>query len=166
MMKRFIFGALSAVILTTSAAAIATPAKSEQLSTQAQSHTASTISVPHITDSGVFNSTQFIRVAVDGMSVQDLMITLPYQMEHFDRVQIKDQSGREIAAKTQITKERLTITFDQPVAPGNSVEVLFTGVRTRVPVVRTLLYGVTAQRVGLQGDIPVGTARIDVLDQS
>ncbi|BAY23241.1 hypothetical protein NIES2100_30050 [Calothrix sp. NIES-2100] len=165
-MKRFIFGALSALILTTSASAIASPAKSEQLNTQQPSQIASTINVPHITDAGVFNGTHFIRVAVDGMSVQNLMITLPYQMERFDRVQIHDQFGREIAAKTQITKERLMIAFDQPVATGGFIEVQFTGVKTRIPAARTLLYGVTAQRVGLQGDIPVGTARIDVLDQS
>jgi Protein of unknown function (DUF2808) len=165
-MKGFIFGALSALILTTSAGAIASPAKYEQLNTQAQSQTASTIKVPHITGSGVSNNTHFIRVAVDGMSVQDLMITLPYQMERFEQVQIKDQSGRDIAAKTQSTKGRLTITFDQPVAPGNSIEVQFAGVRSRISSVRTLLYGVTAQRMGLQGDIPVGTARIDLPDQS
>ncbi|MBD2358916.1 DUF2808 domain-containing protein [Tolypothrix sp. FACHB-123] len=165
-MKGFIFGALSALILTTSAAAIATPAKSQQLIAQAQSQTASTINVPYITGSGVSNNTHFIRVAVNGMSVQDLMITLPYQMERFEQVQIKDQSGREIAAKTQSTKGRLTITFDQPVTPGNSIEVQFAGVRNRISSVRTLLYGVTAQRMGLQGDIPVGTARIDLPDQS
>ncbi|MBD2204830.1 DUF2808 domain-containing protein [Calothrix sp. FACHB-1219] len=165
-MKGFIFGALSTLILATSATAIATPAPSQQLIAQAQSQTGYTINVPHITGSGVSNNTHFIRVAVDGMSVQDLMITLPYQMERFEQVQIKDQSGREIAAKTQSTKGRLTITFDQPVTPGNSIEVQFAGVRNRISSVRTLLYGVTAQRMGLQGDIPVGTARIDLPDQS
>ena len=165
-MKKLICGSLSALILTTSAAAIAAPAKYEKLDTQKQSQIASNISVPHITASGVRNDTHFIRLAIAGMSVQDLMITLPYQMERFEKVEIKDQSGREIAAKTEITKERLTVTFDQPVAPGGSVEVQFTGIQRRIPSARILLYGVTAQRVGLQGDIPVGTARIDVPDNS
>ncbi|MDZ8053935.1 MAG: hypothetical protein RMX68_014950 [Aulosira sp. ZfuVER01] len=165
-MKRLICGSLSALILTTSAAAIAAPAKYEKLDTQKQSQIASKINVPHITGSGIRNDTHFIRVAVAGMSVQDLMITLPYQMERFEKVQIQDQSGREIPAKTGITQERLTVTFEQPVAPGGSVEVQFTGIKRRIPSGKILLYGVTAQRVGLQGDIPVGTARIDVPDQS
>ncbi|BAY10737.1 DUF2808 domain-containing protein [Calothrix sp. NIES-2098] len=165
-MKGLLFGGLSALILTTSAAAIAAPAQYENLDMQGQSQIAYTISVPHITGSGVLNNTHFIKVAVAGMSVQNLMVTLPYQMESFDKVQIKDQSGREIPAKTQINQQRLTVTFDQPVSPGDAVEVQFTGVRTRIPGSKTLLYGLTAQRVGLQGDIPIGTARIDVPDHS
>lgn len=161
-MRKLICGSLFALILTTSAAAIAAPAKYEKLDTQKQSQIAYKISVPHITGSGVRNSTHFIRVAIAGMSVQDLMITLPYQMERFEKVQIKDQSGREIPAKIQLSKERLAVTFDQPVAPGGSVEVQFTGIKTNIPGSKILLYGITAQRVGLQGDIPVGTARIDV----
>ncbi|MDZ7961341.1 MAG: hypothetical protein RMY34_26250 [Aulosira sp. DedQUE10] len=165
-MKKLIGSALSALILTTSAAAIATPIKYEKLDTQTQSQIAYQINVPHITGSGVSNNTHFIKVAVVGMSLQDLMISLPNQMERFNGVEIKDQSGRQIAAKIEISKERLAITFDQPVAPGGLVEVHLTGVQTMSSGVKTLLYSVTGQRVGLKGEIPIGTARIDLLDQS
>ncbi|BAY31301.1 hypothetical protein NIES2107_31600 [Nostoc carneum NIES-2107] len=166
MMKKLIGSALSALILTTSAAAIATPVKYKQLNTQAQSQIAYQINVPHITGSGVRNNAHFIQVAVVGMSLQDLMISLPDQMERFNSVEITDQSGKQIAAKTEISKERIAITFEQPVTSGGVVEVNLTGIRTRSSGVRTLLYGVTGQRVGLKGDIPIGTARIDLLDQS
>ncbi|MFN6571495.1 hypothetical protein A6770_03290 [Nostoc minutum NIES-26] len=166
-MKGLICGSLSALILTTSTAAIATPVKYEQSNADRhrQSQVAFNVDVPHITHSGVRNDTHFIRVAVVGMSLQDLMISLPSQMERFNGVRIQDRSGREIAAKTEISKERLSITFDQPVNPGSSVEVQFTGVQTRIPVHKILLYGVTAKRVGLAGDIPIGTARIDLPDK-
>ncbi|MDZ8024006.1 MAG: DUF2808 domain-containing protein [Nostoc sp. DedQUE11] len=166
-MKGFIFGSLSALILTTSAAAIATPVKYQQSNydTHTVSQIALNVNVPHITNSGVRNDTHYIRVAVAGMSLQDLMISLPSQMESFNKVRITDQSGQEIAAKTEINKERVSITFDQPVNPGASVEVEFLGVQRRIPFEKILLYGVTAKRVGLNGDIPIGTARIDIADK-
>lgn len=165
-MKGLICGSLSILILTTSAA-IAKPIKYEQpnSNTHRLSQVAFNVDVPHITNSGVRSNTHFIRVAVVNMSLQDLMILLPSQMERFDKVEIIDRSGKEIAAKTEISKERVSITFDQPVNPGTSVEVRFTGVQARVSRERILLYGVTAKRVGLQGDIPIGTARITLPDQ-
>ncbi|MBX9257710.1 hypothetical protein H1Q63_27940 [Desmonostoc muscorum CCALA 125] len=167
-MKGLIFGSLSALILTTSAAAIATPVKYQQ--SNSDTHTVSKIAfnvnVPHITNSGARNDTHFIRVAVVGMSLEDLMISLPSHMEHFNKVRITDQFGIEIAAKTEINKERVSINFDQPVNPGGSVEVEFIGVQRRIPFEKILLYGVTAKRVGLNGDIPIGTARVDIADKS
>jgi hypothetical protein len=165
-MKGLLFGAISALLLTTSAATIAAPAKYENLDTQRQSQLAYKVSVPHITSAGVRNHNHFIKVEVLGMSLQDLMISLPSQMERFEKVQVKDQSGREISTKTKVSKERVTITFDQPITDGNSVEVEFLGVRSNIPKGRILLYGVSGQRQGIQGDIPIGTARIDLPDQS
>lgn len=167
MMRKFIFGSLSALILTASAAAIATPIKYQQSNsdTHTISQIAFNVNVPHITNSGTRNDTHFIKVAVAGMSLQDIMIALPTQMERFNKVEIKDQSGREIKAKIQISKQLLSITFDQPVTPGSSVEVQLKGVQRRASSSNILLYGVTAKRVGFQGDIPIGIARIDIPDK-
>jgi hypothetical protein len=166
-MKGLICSSLSALILTTSAAAIAAPVKSQQSNsdTHTLSQVAFNVEVPHITNSGVRNDTHFIKVAVVGMSLQDLMISLPSQMGRFNGVRIIDQSGREIAAKTEMSKERLSVTFEQPVVPGSSVEVQITGVQRSNSSGNILLYGVTAKRVGLEGDIPIGTARIDIADK-
>ena len=163
-MKGLIFGSLSALILTTSATAFATPVKYHQSNsdTHTLSQVAFNFNVPHITNSGVKNDTHFIKVAIEGMSLQNLIISLPSQMERFNGVRIIDQSGGEIAAKTEISKERLLITFDQPVAPGSSLEVELRGVQRKSLGGNILLYGVSGQRVGLTGEIPIGTARIDL----
>ncbi|BBD58339.1 hypothetical protein NIES2109_11120 [Nostoc sp. HK-01] len=161
-MKGLIYGSLSALILSTAPTAIATPTNSQQIDLSLSSQIAYTVNVPSITNSGVRNDTHFIKVSVMGMSVQDLMISLPNQMERFSNVRVVDESGKKIGAKTEITKERLSITFDQPVASGSSLEVQLTGVQTKILDGRILLYGVTAKRTGLQGEIPVGTARIDL----
>ncbi|MCC5635258.1 DUF2808 domain-containing protein [Nostoc sp. CHAB 5844] len=161
-MKGLIYGSLSALILTTASTAIATPTNSQQLNSSSLSQVAYNVNVPSITNSGIKNDTHFIKVSVLGMSLQDIMISLPNQMERFSNVRIVDESGQEIAAKTEITKERLSIIFDQPVASGTSLEVQLTGVQTKILDGRVLLYGVTAKRSGLQGEIPIGTARIDI----
>ncbi|ABA20238.1 conserved hypothetical protein [Trichormus variabilis ATCC 29413] len=167
-MKSLIYGSLSALILSTSAVAIATPVKHEQSGSNINklSQVALNVNVPHITNSGVRNGNHFIRLAVVGMSLQDLMISLPSQMERFNGVRIRDESGKAISAKTEISKENLSITFDEPVTSGASVEVELTGVRRNSLGQDVLLYGVTARRVGLTGDIPVGTARIDIYDKN
>ena len=117
---------------------------------------------PMITNSGVLNSTHFIRVAVVGMSLQDLMVSIPSQMDKFNSVRVIDQMGKQVPAKIDISKERLTIAFDQPVAPGNYLQIEFTGVQMQNPNDGILLYGVSGRRVGLKGDIPIGTARIQL----
>ncbi|BDI20425.1 hypothetical protein ANSO36C_62270 [Nostoc cf. commune SO-36] len=163
-MKVLLFGSLSALILTMSATALATSVKDHQSNsdTHILSQVNFNINVPHITNSGIRNDTHFIRLAVKGMSLQNLTIFLPSQMERFNGVRITDQSGKEITAKMEISKERLLITFDQPVATGGSLEVELIGVRRNSLGGNILLYGVSGQRVGLMGEIPIGTARIDI----
>ncbi|BCL34486.1 DUF2808 domain-containing protein [Nostoc sp. MS1] len=161
-MKGIICSGLSALILTTASVAIAAPAKYESQDLQSPPSIALNFNVPHISNSGIKNDTHFIEVEVLGMSLQDLMISVPSQMQRFSGVRVRDKSGRDIAAQTEINQGNLSIVFEQPLAPGNTVEVQFTGVKTTVPADKIILYGVTARRVGLQGEIPIGTARIDL----
>ncbi|MEA5566727.1 MULTISPECIES: DUF2808 domain-containing protein [unclassified Anabaena] len=164
-MKNLIGGCLSVLLLATGSTAMAIPINYDNISSSPQ-QVALQVNVPHITSSGVINNSHFIRVAVVGMSLENINIYLPSQMERFNGIKIKDKSGRDIAAKTEVTKERLSITFDQPITPGNSLEVQFTNVQARTSISRILLYGVTAKRVGLRGEIPIGTARVDLPDKS
>lgn len=168
-MKSLIYGGLSALLLTTATAAMAEPVTRVQTQT-ALNETATAMvfnfTGPMITNSGVLNSTHFIRVAVIGMSLQDLMVSIPSQMERYDSVRVIDQFGKEVPSKINVSKERLAIAFDRPIAPGSYLQVEFRGVRMTSSGGDTLLYGITAQRTGLKGEIPVGTARIQVPHRS
>jgi hypothetical protein len=162
-MKSVIYGGLSALLVTTATAATAGPVTK----VQAQAALTETAMVfnftsPMITNSGVLNSTHFIRVAVIGMSLQDLMISIPSQMENFDSVRVIDQFGKEVPAKIDRSKDQLAVIFDQPVAPGGYLQVEFRGVQMRSLNDGILFYGVTGQRVGVRGEIPIGTARIQL----
>ncbi len=108
-MKSLIYGILSTLILTTSTTALATPVKYQQSNsdTHTLSQVALNFNVPHITNSGVRNDTHFIKMAIKGMYLQNLIIGLPSQMERFNEVQITDQTGQEIAAKIEIRQTKL-----------------------------------------------------------
>lgn len=159
-MKSLIYGGLSALVLTTATAAMAEP--TTRVQSQAETAMVFNFTAPMITNSGVLNSTHFIRVAILGMSLQDLMVSIPSQMDRFSSVRVIDQTGKQVPAKIAVSKERLAITFDQPVDPGSYLQVEFTGVQMQTPNDGILLYGVSGRRVGLKGDIPIGTARIQL----
>ncbi|MBW4690932.1 MAG: DUF2808 domain-containing protein [Lyngbya sp. HA4199-MV5] len=163
-MKGLLFGGLTAVLFTMSTAVMAQQSTRVQAEIS-QSEPSSMIfnfSAPIITNSGLLGSTQFIRIAVIGMSLKDLQIAVPTQMERYDRVRVIDQTGKEVGAKIDSSKAQVGITFDQPVAPGGYLQVEFVGVRMTSPSDGILLYGVTGKRVGSKGDIPIGTARIQL----
>ncbi|MEB3336972.1 MAG: hypothetical protein VKJ46_05875 [Leptolyngbyaceae bacterium] len=159
-MKSLIYGGLSALLLTT--AAIAEPTTRLAQAIQPESAMVFNFTGPMITNSGALNNTHFIRVAVIGMSLKDLMIAIPSKMDRFDTVRVLNQSGKEIPSKIDVSKDRLAIFFDQPVTSGNYVQVEFRGVQMSTPGGDTLLYGITGQQAGLKGEIPIGTARIQL----
>lgn len=162
-MKSLIYGGLSALLLTTATAAIAEPTTRVQAQlTPTETAMVFNFTAPMITNSGVLNSTHFIRVAVIGMSLQDLIISIPSQMEKFESVRVLDQAGKEVPSKINTSKERLAIAFDQPVPPGSYLQVEFNGVQMRSTNDGILLYGITGRQVGLRGEIPIGTARIQL----
>ena len=157
-MKGLIYGSLSALVIAT--------ALMPTFALKAQAEMVFKFSAPVITDSGVLGSSHFIKIEVLGMSLQDLMISLPSQMQPFQKVKVTDRSGKEVPANIAISKEKVAITFAQPVTPNTTLKVEFVDVRMGVGQEGTLLYGVTAQRVGLRGEIPVGTALVTIPSRS
>lgn len=159
-MKGMIYGGLTALLLTTGM----TIAPNTVPAAQAQMRF--NFTAPLVIDAGVLGrELHFIRVAVTGMALEDLMINLPQQMEAFDTVRVLDQSGKEVPATIQRSKERVGIVFKQPVSPENTLEVRFAGVQARNPLGQILLYRVTGKQAGIQGEIPIGTAQVVVRGQ-
>ena len=158
-MKSLIYHSLSALLFAT--ASVATPI----MIPAAQAQMVFKFSAPVITDSGVLGTSHFIKIAVLGMSLQDLMISLPSQMQPFQSVKVTDQTGKEVPANIAMNERNITITFAQPVTPDTKLKVELTGVRMIPGSETTLLYGVTGQRVGLRGEIPIGTAIVNVPDR-
>ncbi len=170
-MKGLVSGSLSALMVAIVASAMTSPASARPAITTGNPYAAdlamtpeSTMTfkftAPFITSSGALGTNYFIRLAVVGMSLNDLMISLPAQMERYDSIRVVDQTGKDVPAKISATKSQVSVAFDQPVTPGNYLQVLFTGVDMRNPGGEVLLYGVSGERSGLKGQIPIGTARV------
>ncbi len=166
-MKRFIYSGLSALLLTTSTAVMAEPAaRGRAQANQPDTAMVFNFTGPMVINSGAINNTHYIRVAVIGMDLQDLMVSIPSQMERFQSVRVIDQAGKEIPSKINLSKDKVAITFDQPITAGSYLQVEFVGVRMFTAGGHTLLYSITGQRVGLRGEIPIGTARIQLPSRS
>ncbi|MBW4522960.1 MAG: DUF2808 domain-containing protein [Scytolyngbya sp. HA4215-MV1] len=155
-MKGYFAAGISALLLASTAAIVPV------LTQPAQAQMRFNFTAPIIADSGIVGTQHFIRVAVTGMALQDLMIALPQQMERYDKINVVDQAGKEIPANIKATKERVAITFTNPVPPDSYVEVKFTNVQMTTGGGEYLYYLVTGKRSGLQGEIPIGTAQVRV----
>jgi hypothetical protein len=161
-MKRFIYGGLSTLLLATATLSPGLAAPAPQFSKIALDSMVFNFTAPFISSSALLNDNHVIRVMVIGMSLEDLMISIPPQMAKFSRVQVRDNAGKEVPAKITATKGQVAIVFNQPVESGQTLEVNISGVQVEREQGDILLYGITAKRMGLRGEIPVGTARIQV----
>lgn len=161
-MRRFVYGSLATLVLAASTLYPGFAAPAPQFPITAPGSMTFNFTAPFISSSGLLNESHVIQVMVVGMSLEDLMISIPPEMAKFNRVQITDGAGKEIPAKITASKERVAIAFDQPVASGTLLQVSIVGVQTEREMGDILLYGVTAKRMGLQGEIPIGTARIQI----
>ncbi len=173
-MKGLMFGGLSAMMVAIATSSIIAPASARPGITSGNPNASAPLvmagdtsmvfnfTAPFITSSGVRGTTHFIRLAVVGMSLNDLMISIPSQMENYDNIRVIDQTGQNIPAKITSAKNKVAIVFNQPVAQGTYLEVQFTGVQMRGAGEDILFYGITAERTGIKGEIPVGTARVQL----
>ncbi len=178
-MKGLIYGGVSALMIAIATSSMTAPAVANPGITTGDSDAAPTslsmtgetsmtfnFTAPFIANSGLRGTTHFIRVAVVGMSLKDLMVSIPSQMERYEGIKIVNQNGQVIPAKITASKKQVAILFDQPVPKGSYLELMFTGVQMNSSGGDTLFYGITAERTGLRGEIPIGTARVQVPSRS
>jgi hypothetical protein len=94
--------------------------------------------------------------------LKNLTISIPSQMEGYSNIQVTDQTGKAITSKISANKQQVVIAFDQAVTPGSTLEIDFSGVPQITLWNQVLEYGVSAEQEGLAGQIPLGTARVQV----
>lgn len=125
-------------------------------------------SAPFITNSGlgdVLGDQHFITVAVTGFPLESLMINLPQEMRTLKGATVTDQNGQNVATKVAITQGSVTLNFAQPVKPNNYLTIDLTGVSMERQG-GTAIYRLNSVNQGLTGTIPIGTAVIQLSDQS
>ena len=158
-MKRFALISFSTIALAIAASLPVTATAPVLLPDSAMSFS---FNAPFVSSSGLRGEHHLIRVMVVGMSLQDLMVLIPPQMAKFSSITVKDESGKAIPAKIDRAERRVAIVFDQPVTPGRTIEIDFANGNTAMEQGEILLYRITARQTGIDADIPIGTARIQV----
>lgn len=158
-MKRFALVSFSTIALAIAASLPATATAPVILPQSAMSFS---FNSPFVSSSGLQGEHHLIRVMVLGMSLEDLMVLIPPQMAKFSSIIVKDESGKTIPAKISRAESRVAVVFDQPVAPGRTIELDFTNGDTAMEQGEILLYRITAKQAGINTEIPIGTARIQV----
>lgn len=117
---------------------------------------------PFVSSSGLRGENHLIRVMVLGMSLQDLMVLVPPQMAKFRKITVTDEAGKTIPTKIERVDRRVSLVFNQPVTPGKTIELNFSDTDVTMEEGEILLYSITAKQAGINTEIPVGTARIQV----
>lgn len=159
-MKRILSSGLFAVALALTAPSVLANEVAANKPSPKSSNMTFSFSAPFISSSGLLGDHHVIDVMVVGMALEDLEVTIPPQMARFNTVRVLDGAGQEIPGTLDYSQSLVSIKFDQPVEPGQTVRLDISGVDLNREEGEILLYGVTARRVGLRGSIPVGTARI------
>ena len=158
-MNNVVFGTVSAFVLASSLIPGIVPS--------AQAQMRFNFSAPFIADSGIVNAsgdTHFITVAVTGYPLEELIVTLPNDMRTLEGAMVTNQKGQEVSANVAISSGSLAISFAQPVAPDDYLTVRLMGVKME-PAGGTALYRISAIKKGLIGQIPIGTAMVQLMMQ-
>lgn len=159
-MKRFALVGLSSIAfaLATNLPATATAPLVDTRSSQM----VFSFNSPFISSSGLRGENHLIRVMVLGMSLQDVMVLVPPQMAQFRSITVTDEAGKTIPTKIERVDRRVALFFEQPVTPGKTIEINFSDTDVSREEGEILLYSVTAKQTGINAEIPIGTARIQV----
>lgn len=159
-MKRFVLVGLSSIALS---GATFLPATATAPLVRSQNNQMFfSFNSPFISSSEIRGENHLIRVMVLGMSLQDVMVLVPPQMAKFRSITVADETGKMIPAKIERVDRRVAVVFNQPVISGKTIEINFSDTDITMEEGEILLYSVTAKQVGLNAEIPIGTARIQV----
>lgn len=159
-MKKIFIGALSALALTGTAFSGFAP--------EAKAVLKMNFTAPFISDAGLANaagSQHYFTVFVTSLPLEGLKVNIPNDMRILNGVTVEDGDGNAIAATTSIGEGTVDLTFEQPVEPDAYIEVRLDGVKM------DKLGGFATYRVfgmwqSLEGNIPIGTARVRLRDSN
>jgi len=110
----------------------------------------------------VQNATFHVGIAVSGYSLSQLAIDIPKQVKIRREIEVTDQTGKKVDTAVSFNGTSATIAFTQPVPPGTTLELDIKGVSTSGTgrLGRVWLFPTSSRYIGLNADIPLGSARI------
>lgn len=111
----------------------------------------------------VVSATYRIGIQVSGSPLSGIRITVPENRPgkfRIGQVTIADGTGQLVPANHSFNGKEVTIAFAQPIIAGTMIEINLNSVRTSDLLGRTWLFPIYGRSIGLNQEIPLGTARI------
>lgn len=134
------------------------PAEANAVTMRQRSNAYIVDSVAFPLNPGVNNATHRVKLQVQDRSLTQIQIDLPEQVR-VGTIQVTDREGRIIPSNFAIADRQATISFAEPVVPNSYLRVDLQNVATP-HFSNTWLYPIHGQMAGINGTIPLGTARI------
>ncbi|MGL5195469.1 MAG: DUF2808 domain-containing protein [Chroococcales cyanobacterium] len=134
------------------------PAEVSAVSMNQRSHAYIVDSVAFPQNPRVNNATHQFKLQVQDRSLTQLQIEIPERVR-VGTIRVTDREGRIIPTNFAIADRQATISFAEPVVPHSYLRVDLQNVATP-HFSNTWLYFIHGQMEGLNGNIPLGTARI------
>ena len=102
-----------------------------------------------------------VNIPQGSNAVSQLLISVPQGLTVSNNINVFDKYGKIIANSISKDGKKITISFSEPVAPGNRLKVIMKDVKTRGRS-NAWLYPVSARIIGMNASIPLGIARFRV----
>lgn len=102
-----------------------------------------------------------VNIPQGSNAVSQLLVSVPQGLTASNNINVFDKSGKIIANSISKDSKKITISFSEPVAPGNRLKVVMKDVKI-MGRSNAWLYPVSARLVGINANIPLGIARFRV----
>lgn len=155
-MQRFIYSSALAVLFTSTI--LSASAQASPLQASGIIHSAAYPNRVKVT-----SATYHVGIQVAGSPLSGIRITVPENKVgkfRIGQIAIVNGTGQPIAEKHSFNGREVTIAFAQPVIAGTTIEINLNSVRTSDLLGRTWLFPIYGRSIGLNQEIPLGTARI------
>ena len=104
-------------------------------------------------------ATHKFEVYVQGKALSELAIDLPEYISIREGIEVENQAGQKVEATVSIENQKARVVFSQPVPAETKLSINMQGVTT--PGYDDIwLYQIYGKIVGVNVEIPLGTARI------
>ena len=102
-----------------------------------------------------------VNIPQGSNAVSQLLISVPQGLTTSNNINVFDKYGKIIANSISKDGKKITISFSEPVAPGNRLKVIMKDVKI-LGRSNAWLYPVSARIIGMNANIPLGIARFRV----
>ena len=102
-----------------------------------------------------------INLPQGGNAISQLFISVPEGLSISDNIKVFDKTGEIITNSIFKDGRKITISFPNPIAPGNRLKVIMKDVKISRRS-NAWLYPVSAKLVGINANIPLGLAQFRV----